>query len=659
MSANMQINTMIGIRPVDTGAAGQAPSAMMKAVAGYSPGDKLSAEVVSVAGKDVNLQLPDGTQVTTQFPDGVPARTGDMVDLMLVSKQPGNVQLRLEAVNGQSVHLEASQMDMYLMDRGIPSTQLNEAAAQVFMRNGIQPTPRNISNLVDIAAKLPDIPTSLAVMMAENNIPPTQENADILAKWSSGPASLGSDVASLENMVSQQSGVTEFANALQSNLNQTAGGSLSQSITQAPGFDQLAQQLSGMTGQDGSDAARAIQSFVATLDMPPQEQQAAQNALMDAFASTAAQTGDPIQQAGQTQVPTDPQTPMQQAADQTAQTQQTAAQGAQTPVQQGENTAAAQQAQSGDAQVPSSLNQTPGSQQQTAAVNNEAAPDQTTQASAQQGETTGAQGTSQTNNARPVSETQVQEEVARTESDRPASSTGAVQSEETQEQPSREAAAGTRSPEAEARTEASHILSNLQKMVVRARGERGSAQVDGEAFRQGLKQQQELTNLTKAAVTRLFGQNATVTQRAGDMSNQVRLGNQMDQFYYAQIPFQTPQQNGTADLYVFKRNPQKSEAERTHVTVLIGLDTQHMGRVESVLRSAEGRLSVEFRVSTAAVQRYFEESVRQFSEEMKESGFELDGVRVTQIKEKVTPLNAMKVMEPKQTIKLQGLDIEA
>ena len=625
MSANMQINTMIGVRPVETGAVGQAGTAMMKAVAGYQPGDKLSAQVVSVDGQNVNLQLPDGTEVTTQFPDGVPANVGDTVDLMLVNKQPGNVQFRLDAINGQSVHLDASQMDGYLMDRGIPATQINEAAAQVFMRNGTTPTPRNISNLIDIAAKLPDIPTSVAVTMAENNVPPTRENADILIKWSSGPATLGGDVSALEGLVSQQSGVSEFANTLQNNLAQTTPRSLAQVITQSPGFEQLTQQLAAMTGQEMHEPAQAIQNFVSSLDLPPQEQQAAQQALTDAFVATAQQAGDPVQTSGtapQTAEPAQNAPAPQQAA----------------PAAVPEQPVAAQtEAQPAGAAAASAVAEQTG-----AAVHTE--------------ETSAAGGHAAQAAVEPDT-VQQQDTAAKPESGGPGRASAEEQS--TREAGHTPVPRDSDSPETAIRKEGSQILSNLQKFIVRARGEHGTGPTDGQAIQESVRSQQELANLTKASVSRLFGQNSPAAGRASDLSNEVRLGNQMDQFYYAQIPFQTPQQNGTADLYVFKRNPQKAEAERTHITVLIGLDTQHMGRVESVLRSAEGRLSVEFRVASSAVQRYFEESVRQFSDEMKESGFELDGVRVTQIKEKVTPLNAMKVMEPKETIRLRGLDIEA
>lgn len=652
MSFNMQISNMMGVRPADAGMPGQVAGPQVAAFGSYTTGQTITGEVVSVADNTANIQLPNGKEVQMQFPQEVPARPGDSVDLTLMSKSQNSVQLKMEAINGQSVRLEASNMEAYLMDRGIPPTRLNEAAAQVFIRNQITPTPRNVSNLIDVAASLPEVPTSLALVMAENNVPPTQENADILAKWANEPATLGSDVAALETMVARDSGVSAFATALESGVQQAGSPQLAASIMNAPGFEQLAQQLAGMTGQDAAPAQQAIQSFVATLDLPPQEQQAAQTILTDAFAATAEQFGEPVQLQTQTAAPQAARTAMPQlatgdgAANQVTAAAQTEQGASQTQAAQ-EQTAPQAPADSASAQSTQSTGRRDVSQLQ-AAIEQKTAEAQPKQEARQ-------------SVAVPAAEQEAQASASKSENswNGPRRITVPTGEAQTAERPPEQAAARS-GDEASVRNEASQILSNLQKFVVRTKGGREAVQEDGAALQQGVRHQRELANLTKASVSRLFGQDAPAAQRANQLSSEVRLGSQMDQFFYAQIPYQTAEQKGTADLYVFQRKPQKAEAERTHITVLIGLDTQHMGRVESVLRSADGQLSVEFRVATARVQRFMEDSMKTFSEEMKESGFPLESVRVTQIREKVTPVNAMKIMEPAaKQIKLRGLDIEA
>lgn len=658
MSANMQISNMMGVRPAEVSVPGQVAGPQVAAFGSYTTGQTVPAEVVSVGDETANIQLPNGKEVQMQLPQGVPAQPGDTVDITVVSKNQNMVQLKLEAINGQSVHLEASNLESYLMDRGIPPTQLNEAAAQVFIRNQITPTPRNVANLIDIAANLPEVPTSVALVMAENNVPPTKANADILMKWSSGPAMLGGDIAELEGMVARDSGVARFVNALQSNIQHSATPQQATAITQAPGFEQLAQQLSGMTGQDSAPAQQAIQNFVATLDLPPQEQQAVQNLLTEAFAATAEQFGDPVQTQPQQPGAAQEQSPVQQA--------QTAPGGPAVAEQP-----AAQNAQGSDAAANTARPATPAEQPAAQAAQAAQSTPETAQAQSQpraipvapaqgQPEQPAATGAAASKGSEAA---QAQDEAsAAPKADGKWTGPRRITMPGTEsEQPRAEAPASGAANRSESavRHEGSQILSNLQKFIVRTKGGEDSVREDGQALEQGVRQQRELANLTKAGVSKLFGQETAAAGRANDVSNQVRLGSQMDQFFYAQIPYETREMKGTADLYVLQRKPQKADAEKTHITVLIGLDTQHMGRVESVLRSADDRLSVEFRVSTKRVQTFFEDSIRSFTTEMKESGFPLDSVRVTQIREKTTPVNAMKVLEPKQEIRLQGLDIEA
>ena len=85
-----------------------------------------------------------------------------------------------------------------------------------------------------------------------------------------------------------------------------------------------------------------------------------------------------------------------------------------------------------------------------------------------------------------------------------------------------------------------------------------------------------------------------------------------------------------------------------------------MGRLETVLRSQAGSedLSVEFRVESENVKRFFQESADEFAAQMEEDGFHLGKIRVTKMNEPVTPLNALKVMEREEEVRITGIDIQ-
>lgn len=701
----INLGSMLGIRPVDTQSAGtQATSAQLPAFADYSAGDTISAQVTGVKGDTVTMQTPEGNEFNAQFPESVSVNPGDLVDLAVVSKNSSGVSLKPIAINGQSIQLESSELQVYLMDNGIAPSKMNEGAARLLMNYNIAPTAKNVSQLVQVATALPEIPTSVALTMAQNEIPPTRENANALLQLATQPAALGQDVANLSGMVEQGAEGQIFSQVFPEVVSQSATPEQMQTMDRG-GLQQLAGQLGSQIQQQGLEnmtprqVQSAIHQFVQQLPMEPEQRAAVEQVLTQAFTQTAEAVQNAEQQ---TAAPVQPQTAEQPQA----QPVQEGGQPIQTPAGEAQPEASSQMTQTGQTAESAPQQPQPAVQSGQAAPEQpvqtlgqpEAAPQQPAaqqvQAQPQQPALNGTQPPvqqSQTQQTQPpVQEVQVQQEQAPAQNAAaPQTAQGTQQSAQTVQpeaerteaappRPEQAPADEARPQQAEARPvheqprtssaqslvqespvrqEANEIMSNLGKMVVKVRD--GAVQEDAKTLQNGVKEQQHLTNLTREGVNRLFGSTSAIAQKANEMSNQVRVAGQLDQFYYAQVPFQTQQMQGTADLYVFQRQGQKAERERTHITVLIGLDTPHMGRVESVLRSRDERLSVEFRVGTKRVQNFFEDAISSFKTEMRDIGFPLESVTVSQIGEKVTPVNALRVMEPKQEIRLRGLDIEA
>lgn len=682
---SINLGSMLGIQPANTQPAGtQAASSQLPAFADYSAGDTFQAEVTGVKGDMVTMTTPQGSEFETQFPQGVQVNPGDLVDMALVSKNANGVSLKPIAVNGQPIQLESNALQSYLMDNGIAPSRLNEGAAQVLMNYSIAPTPKNVGQLVQVAMALPEIPTSVAVTMAQNEIPPTQANAQALMQLTVQPPVLGQDISSLSGMVEKGAEGQIFSQVFPQVAAETATPEQMQ-ILDRGGLQQFAGQLGNQIQQQGMEnmtprqVQTAIHQFVQQLPASPEQRQAIEQVLQQAFSQTSEAVQNQGPQSAPTTVSAQPSAEQLQTAQQPAAlpegqpaVQNTGGEVAQTAVpltdEQPVAAAAPQTAQTVPQESASQLGQQPvGGETQAQPAAQTATPENAQNASQQPVQNEQPQQTQNQTAAAPAApqvpadeaQPRVQESAQGIQEEQPADKE--ARPAQTENRPSeREAPARTAETlvqENPVRHEANKIMSTLGKMVVKVRD--GAVQEDAKALQDGVRDQQHLSNLTKESVSRLFGSSSAITQKANEMSNQVRVGGQLDQFYYAQVPFQTQQMEGTADLYVFQRQGQKAERERTHITVLIGLDTPHMGRVESVLRSQDNRLSVEFRVSSKRVQTFFEEAVSGFREEMSSIGFPLEAVRVSQIGEKVTPLNAMQVMEPKQEIRLRGLDIEA
>lgn len=563
-----------GIVNVNTADNVKNQNAMDLPFSNVAPGESTTAEVVAVDGKQVTLKTADGAEVKTEFPAGTQVVPGDRVELTMVEKGQNMVHLKLSAINGQTVSLEANDLQVYLMKQGVQPSQINQNAAELLVRHQIPPTPERIAQLFEIATRFPELPSSVAVFMADNQIPATQENVDAIMKWVSDPASLGKDVAQLGAMITE-AGVAQESGAGVSNMRPevladamvkefSGKATMAQrgAVTEAS-VRELAARISTMEPQE---AMTAIREFVAQMALPQGERQGLE-ALLTAGYQAAAAEGEPT----------------------------------------------------------GNVAQTPGQSATNENANTKAASNGLTDA-----------GTARTGpeQAEPM-ETKTQ---SSTQSERPVAQTNALPAAD-------KGVAG----------EAKQLLNMLEKFFAPIRKD---APADAKTLEATLKGQQSLADAVKAGVTRMLGEQSPAAQRTNDLSAQARLGNQMDNFYYCQVPFQMNNEKNTAELYVFQRNRGKEDGEAEHVTVLIALDTQNIGRVESVMRAAGESLSIEFRVETDRIEAYLSAARDEFAAGMEDGGFQIDQVTVRKIDEPVTPLNAMKVLEKAPEVNIKGIDIQ-
>lgn len=197
------------------------------------------------------------------------------------------------------------------------------------------------------------------------------------------------------------------------------------------------------------------------------------------------------------------------------------------------------------------------------------------------------------------------------------------------------------------------LMGELDKFVVSIKGEVVS---DAERLQKALQRQPELADGIKSSLIRLNGETSYISQKAGDITAQVRLGNQLENFYYCQVPFEINQKQKNAELYVFEKKQNTDHAEKTNTTILIGLDTEHMGRVEAVLRSEE-KLSIELRLQSESVLNYFESEKQELNTALEKDAFSVKEIRLTLLREKTTPINAMKTMDMQEHVSFQSVDI--
>ena len=182
---------------------------------------------------------------------------------------------------------------------------------------------------------------------------------------------------------------------------------------------------------------------------------------------------------------------------------------------------------------------------------------------------------------------------------------------------------------------------------------------DAANIRDAVKNQTELAGNIRESVAKVLGESAPAMQKAETIATQTQIAGRMEQFYYCQIPFENQGQKNTAELYVLKRKPGQKYEEKGKVTILVGLDTEYMGRVETVLHADEEKLSVEFRVENNKVKRLFMDSIQDFKQMMHANEFDMENITVRMIETPVTPLNVMEHLESGNgTAAVAGIDIQ-
>lgn len=96
----------------------------------------------------------------------------------------------------------------------------------------------------------------------------------------------------------------------------------------------------------------------------------------------------------------------------------------------------------------------------------------------------------------------------------------------------------------------------------------------------------------------------------------------------------------TAELFVF-RQPERRKAEgEAGTTILVALDTQHIGRVEALIKESGGGISLEFRLEQPEIAESLKQKTGAIAQAAEAGGYRLTGIRFAGLEKRTTVLNA-------------------
>lgn len=587
------------------------------------PGQSVTVEVVSSEPGMLTVKTPDGQTLSAEFPGATVMAKGDQLELTLLGNPQGeHPQFKLSAVNNQNVNITTSVMESKMIDLGVEPSLINVKAAEFLAERGVQPTPERLATLAKIATYFPELPASTALFTAANNIQPTRSNISALADWLAGDDLLGTEAQSLEqdvkdilkeasasikesvNTPSQTSIIADNGELRSVNAQIQTPQAFTQNFvgeviknpefpTQTISIPALAEFAEGLINMSQEEAQSVIKEFLNNYPSLSGEEKAALSDILNNAYNQSAQNIAQEQSAQNIAQESEPQNPVNNLIQQYTQANNT------------NNTASAQ-------------------------------PQQNVQNNLQQTET-------------PQSQSQLTAKAA-------GEQLGAAAENHEINQLNNQAVQHSQIPqsETEIKAEAQKVLGQIEKLVVSMKNDNAS---DAAALKESVKTQQRTADSIKEGITRIAGENSAPAQKAGDMATRIQLGNQIDNFYYCQVPFKMGENQNTAELYVFNRKKGDASSDRINTTILIALETQRMGRVETVLRAEDSSLNLEFRVETDKIQKYLEKETAQLKEQLEENSFNVVGIKVVRIDVPATPLNVDQVVGEKEEFELKTIDI--
>ena len=146
---------------------------------------------------------------------------------------------------------------------------------------------------------------------------------------------------------------------------------------------------------------------------------------------------------------------------------------------------------------------------------------------------------------------------------------------------------------------------------------------------------------------------ADQTQRVLD---HVRVLNSIEQFAYMQLPIMMNGQQKTAELYVYKQKKGAKKIDPENVNILLALDFQHMGHVESLISIHEKEISLRVEVPNEKVEAFFKDNTLSLYRLISETGYKLVDTKVAHTTQETSVQTALLSLFQYENSKNAGLD---
>ncbi len=136
------------------------------------------------------------------------------------------------------------------------------------------------------------------------------------------------------------------------------------------------------------------------------------------------------------------------------------------------------------------------------------------------------------------------------------------------------------------------------------------------------------------------------TDKLDNIQNNLRFMNEASNYAaYLQIPVSLKGSDKTVELYILKREGSKKKLDPENMTVFVSLDTQNLGRVDSLISVSRKSVMINFKLEDKKLSEAFSSNYNELFNSLEEIGFKLVGMNFGLIKDKINLVNAQKVIK--------------
>lgn len=152
-----------------------------------------------------------------------------------------------------------------------------------------------------------------------------------------------------------------------------------------------------------------------------------------------------------------------------------------------------------------------------------------------------------------------------------------------------------------------------------------------------------LVNSPHAAIPNNAENAAGTVSLLGETVRMMDLLNSFNILYW-QLPVNLGGDRGTAELYVMKRKQGRKRIDPNDTTIFLSLDTQNMGRVESLLDVKGNVISMDLRTESQSVSDFIRSNITGLYSGISECGYKLVNVNYSIISEPAVPTEQEKLL---------------